>query len=514
MYEHKDSTYIMFLHERFFKRSIFRSLYDIVVKNLQNRGIVVVSINDIITFQNANPNKLSFNDNTYPDCNILYIHMFNGMYYGDNIFAKKKLEKEREMLLLLAGKLGVKQINYSTEIIETIFDKIKSKISVEDVNIGANVSKITKKSIGINGSETYINRGAPVYLLSDTIQQVDENIRSRLGSMESNIFSYDFYKKNPKLEAFVYKRFEFKMQKLDYTIEVADISDKSYEIKSFLMGCGVGFSYENNTHTTEKINYTFEFFDDKELRLELFEFMRRSKDKFINTREVYDNSDDKGLAVNYICDHVISEIQKYEFIDIDMTKYDKYKNSNGYVNLYKKFIEWKQKQLPGTFKGLSHNFVSSKQIDEWIDNTFNDSDIKEFKKISSDDNEILVQGIYKTNINKSSSEESPVSSESINFIDTTDDEKKEQPIDYSNDNEHIKKTQIKKYKPYIPRIFINELYTKPRKQLRKLKLTRNILFPREQVASSKIFLQTQQPSEQNQEIFDTQHNNSPNEQTI
>jgi hypothetical protein len=390
----------MFLHERFFKKSIFRSLYDIVVKNLQNRGIVVISINDIITFQNENPSKLSFNDNTYPDCNILYVHMFNGMYYGDNMFAKKKLEKEREMLLLLAGKLGVKQINYSTEIIETTFDKIKSKISVEDVNIGVGVSKVTKKSIGINGSETYINRGAPVYLLSDTIQQVDENIRSRLGSMESNIFSYDFYKKNPKLEAFVYKRFEFKMQKLDYTIEVEDTSDKSYEIKSFLMGCGVGFSYENNTHSTEKINYTFEFFDDKELRLELFEFMRRSKDKFINTREVYENSNNKDIAVNYICDHVISEIQKYIFIDIDITKYEKFKDENGYVNLYKKFIEWKQKQSSGTFKGVCHGFVSSKQIDEWIENTFNDSNIKEFKKISGYDNETLVQGIYKTNIKR------------------------------------------------------------------------------------------------------------------
>ena len=382
MYVHNNSTYMMFLHERFFKRSIFKSLYDIVVKNLENRGITVVSINSMIEFQKYNDiNKLSFNENLYPDCNVLYIHLFNGMYYADNIFAKKKTEKEREMLLLLAGKLGVKKITYSTEIIETSFDKLSSKIDVIDNSLGADVSKNTRKSNGISGSETYLNRGAPVYLLSENIQQVDENIKSRLGSMESNIFSYDFYKKNPKLEAFVYKRYEFKMQQLDYTIDVEDISDKSYEVKTFLMGCGVGFAYHNNTHTTEKINYTFEFFDDKELRLELFDFMRRSKDNFINVREVYDNASDKNLAINYICEFVVTEIEKYEFIDIDMTKFIKDKNDEGYVNLYKKFIEWKIKQSPGTFKGICSNFISSQQINEWIDNTLNDTNVKEFKRI-------------------------------------------------------------------------------------------------------------------------------------
>jgi hypothetical protein len=485
MYEHKNTTYIMFLHERFFKRSIFTSLYDIVVKNLQNRGITVVSINDIITYQNENSNKLSFNDNVYPDCNTLYIHMFNGIYYSDNLYSRKKLEKEREMLLLLAGKLGVKKITYNTEIIETIFDKIANKVAVHDVKIGMGVSKTTKKSDGIKGSEIYINRGAPVYLLSNTIQEVDENIRIRLGSMESKIFSYDFYKNNPKLEAFVYKRFEFKMQQLDYMIEVEDVSEKSYEVKSFLMGCGVGFSYENNTHTSEKINYTFEFFDDKELRLEFFEFMRRSKDKFINTREVYDNSDDKELAVNYICDHVISEIQKYNFIDMDMTKYEKFKDNDGYVNLYKKFIEWRQKQIAGTFEGICHGFVSSKQICEWIENTFNDNTIKDFKKINYDENEELVQGLNKMNINKSSSDESnsTSSSESINFIDSSDqcNKNSNEVINYSNDNEYNKRP-VKRFSPSHSKVFINELYTKPRKNLRLLR-NKNI-----NMISSKIFL--------------------------
>jgi hypothetical protein len=70
------------------------------------------------------------------------------------------------------------------------------------------------------------------------------------------------------------------MQKLEYTIEVEDVSDKSYEVKAFLMECGVGFAYENNTHMTEKINYKFEFFDDKELRIAFNTFVHMKKDDF------------------------------------------------------------------------------------------------------------------------------------------------------------------------------------------------------------------------------------------
>jgi hypothetical protein len=35
---------------------------------------------------------------------------------------------------------------------------------------------------------------------------------------------FDYYKNNPKLIAFVYKRYQYKMNKLEYTIEVEDIS--------------------------------------------------------------------------------------------------------------------------------------------------------------------------------------------------------------------------------------------------------------------------------------------------
>ena len=488
-YVHKDSTYMMFLHERFFKKSFFRSLYDIVVKNLQNRGIMVVSINSIIDYQNENTNNiLSFNDNKYPDCNVLYIHLFNGTYYSDNIYSNKKLEKEREMLLLLAGKLGVRKIEYSTEIIETTYEKVAASVKVHDVDVGTKFAKNTKKSNGTKGCEIYLNRGAPVYLYSKTIDNVDENIKNKFGSMESNIFSYEFYKKNYKLEAFVYKRFEFKMQQLDYTIEVEDISDKSFEIKSFLMGCGVGFAYENNVSHTEKINYKFEFFNDKELRLAFFEIEQRNKDEFINIREVYDNHADKNIAVNYIIDYVKKEIEIYEYME---------KDSDEFKNLYKLFSNWINYQSKGHFEGICHNFFSAHQIHEWIYNTFKTDNIINLRRNGSDNlskpysslsNHMLIQGIDVDRFYaKSSSEEEEINEDnnSIHFIDTSDDE-----------SENIKKPK----KTKKSKIFINELYTRPNKFKKVVSALKK--FSPKNLSPLKIFLNVKQKKPVDKPIID------------
>jgi hypothetical protein len=39
---------------------------------------------------------LTFDDNYFPNVNTLYINLFAGQYYNDNIYNKKKVEKERE----------------------------------------------------------------------------------------------------------------------------------------------------------------------------------------------------------------------------------------------------------------------------------------------------------------------------------------------------------------------------------------------------------------------------------
>lgn len=49
------------------------------------------------------------------------------------------------------------------------------------------------------------------------------------------------------------------MSSLEYTIEVDDISDKSFAIKSCFMDYGIGMNIDKSTSYTEKISYTFNF---------------------------------------------------------------------------------------------------------------------------------------------------------------------------------------------------------------------------------------------------------------
>ena len=72
----------------------------------------------------------------------------------------------------------------------------------------------------ISGNENYMNNGSPIYLLSKDIDQVENQLKN----INSNIFSFDFYKSNIKLQTFVYKRFDFNMLEMEYSIDVEDIS--------------------------------------------------------------------------------------------------------------------------------------------------------------------------------------------------------------------------------------------------------------------------------------------------
>jgi hypothetical protein len=164
--------------------------------------------------------------------------------------------------------------------------------------------------------------------------------------MKSNIFSYDYYKTNAKLEAFVYKRFVFKMERMDYTIDVEDISDKSFTVKSCFMNYGLGVGVDKNISYSEKINYSFEFFNDKELQIKLMEIARKEKDSFLIIREIYESSNNRDQAVIYISDYVKKQALELNYIE----NLKKFINDNGFNNYY----------------GLCHNFSTTSQIRDWL----------------------------------------------------------------------------------------------------------------------------------------------------
>ena len=338
--------------------------YKKFIKELENKGITVVSISDIIHYQNynkivknennttntTNTTKivLSFDDKMYPEVNCLYFNIYNGQYYNDTIYVKKKVEKEREMLLLLAGKLGVKELSYYSIITETTFSQIDGSVNIKGFENKIQYKKEIKEHNSINGCEVYQNRGAPVYLNSKTKDDLNKNIENSLGTMTSNIFSYDYYQTNAKLEAFVYKRFVFKMEKMEYTIDIEDISDKSFNVKACFMNYGLSVRVDKNISYSEKINYKFVFFNNKELQIKLMEITRRDTDEFLLIKEKYDDSQqkDKDQEVHYISDYVKKEALELNYINA----------LNNYIidNDFEKYYN------------VCHTFGSTSQIRDWL----------------------------------------------------------------------------------------------------------------------------------------------------
>ena len=492
MYIHNDSSCIIFLHDRFFKKKSFfsSSSYKKIIKELENKGITVASITDIINYQNSDSNSnsnsnsntldndntkdnkktvtfnnipeydikqefnntkelsvvtnslliepisitenenesesdrehlkipektslsafnnrrrigkynkkehdkffnnsvnstknekknekknsnqkqkqhkiltLSFDDKLYPEVNCLYFHLFEGQYYNDSIYIKRKVEKEREMLLLLAGKLGVKNLSYHTTTTETILSHVDASINVKGFDNHIQYTKNKLDHTTTSSEEFYQNRGATVYLNSKSREQLDYNIEKSLGTMKSKIFSYDYYKTNAKLEAFVYKRFVFKMEKMDYMIDVEDISEKSFIVKTCFMNYGLGVRVDKNISYSESIKYQFVFYTDKELRMELMKIARQDEDNFLIIREIYDSDKDKiDQSVHYISDYVKNEAYKLKYI----TNLQKYIIDVGFDKFY----------------GLCHQFNNSSQIRDWLytmDYEYNEKDKKKIE---------------------------------------------------------------------------------------------------------------------------------------
>ena len=234
-----------------------------IVKKLGNIGVAVYDFQ-----KDTSGLGLEFDDQKRPQINTLYVHLVEGKYYNDKLYTKKKFEMEREMILLLAGKLGVRELTYTCKTTETTMSGIRGGFFAKWFNANAkyNIETVTRN--GCSGKEIYLNRGAVAYMFSKNIVAVNDNILRKLGNIP-NIFSYKYYEDNPKLVAFVYKRFVYHMQEMDYTVDVEDISEKIFAVAVCFMENGLQLKVNQKTSITEHIHYHFEFFSDEELKTQI-----------------------------------------------------------------------------------------------------------------------------------------------------------------------------------------------------------------------------------------------------
>ena len=363
--------YIIFLPDRYLelKTSCFctQQYREKVVMDLENKGVTVRGRSGIRAFIDSGRRKM-FNNKHYPQLNTLYIRLSDGEYYTADLYGRKKLQKEQEILMLIAGKLGVSTIEYTIETFETTLRQVSVSAKVQDVDIGGGFKKSRVKKDTQTGKEVYLNRGAPVYCLSKSMAQVENNIRTRLTKLTCNLFSYDFYRNNPNLQSFVYKRFGLKMSEVEYTAESEDTLEMNFDVRMTLMSYGIGVEYNSHVGQTQKITYTLKFFNDTELRIKLGEVVRLHEDPFAIVFEEYGENQDKTIAIFSIMEYVKKYAKK--------VKYKVYSGEDviGENNYRAQLEAWINNGNMDKFAEICRSFTSSYHIKTWLRNTFrNDS---------------------------------------------------------------------------------------------------------------------------------------------
>jgi hypothetical protein len=362
------SKYIIFLPNRFNRPEqmnvgcLCAKIRRSILRDLNDKGITVCFRNNIRDYTTNATTTFKFNGDFFPKMNVLYVHLIGGEYYTDDIYTKKKTEKERDILFLLAAKLGVKTIQYKIAKVTHTMKKISIKAKIKQSTTQFKYSKSSKETKGEQGQETYINRGAPIYSLSDTIEQVEDNIKARFSSFDSNTFSYDFYETNSKLKTFVYKRFNFKMCSVEYTSDLEFDLDISFGVRETLLEYGIGVDYNEHDIICERITYNLDFYEDKELRLKLSEIFNFEQDPFSIVREVYDDDNNKDTAIYHITEYVRKYAKSCSL------SYFKKREPNKTLkdNYHERLNHWIKENTVETFETECHKFTSSFQIRTWF----------------------------------------------------------------------------------------------------------------------------------------------------
>lgn len=301
-----------------------------------------------------------FDDERYPKLNTLYIHLSDGDYYSDTLFSKRKTEREKDMLILLAARLGLKKITYKTITVETEMKRVRADATVAKNSVGITFAKTEAERVSESSSETYANHGSFIYCLSKTRADVTLGIESQFHGISHTIFSLDYYRSSPSLQAFVIKRFELKAVNMEYITQTENELDISFSVRATLMDYGLGFSLDKYVAQSERISCSMDFYSDKELRLALNMSKKVEQDPFYMIREAYDNEKDKDSAVFHITEYV----RKYATI-CSVTFKDR-KGLQTVENFKNRLSRWIKKNGNDAFKEACHEFTSSYQIRTWF----------------------------------------------------------------------------------------------------------------------------------------------------
>ena len=265
------------------------SKYVNLIEALTKNGIEIKKESDINDWLDENMNSehnenLTFDYENRPELNKLYIYLCGTLYFSAENYTRYRLNLEKDLLLLICGNLGAKEISVEEQRLNREEHSAKLNLNVENVNTEIENTKMSEDSSKNELKETY-SLDTKTLLFEKDRDTFETELFKKLQSISINYKEY--YNICSKLKIFACKRFDLRMNTYSYHLEQESKNEKIRTAKLLLSNYGLGISDTNSTIVNFSYNYNIIFYDNDELFFYNKLIDNTKKDIFVKLRREY-----------------------------------------------------------------------------------------------------------------------------------------------------------------------------------------------------------------------------------
>ena len=233
--------------------------------SFKNQGISVIKSSKIKGWKNKNKfNGIdsTFDYDTSPELNKLYIYLCGNLYFSDSNYTRYRLNLEKDLLLLICNYLGVKEINVDESRNNKTQTNMELSLDVSNVTTKLENSKMNEKNSKNDLKETY-SIDVKTLLFEKDRETFEKALFNKIGLL--NINYKEYYNICLKLKIFACKRFNLRMSTYTYHLEEEFKNSKIQTANLLLGNYGLGVSCNNSSVKSYSYNYNIVFYDNDEL---------------------------------------------------------------------------------------------------------------------------------------------------------------------------------------------------------------------------------------------------------
>lgn len=315
--------YIIFLPDIIvnLKKCFYKySKYSKLLKSLRKNGIKIIAESEINKWIEENNTKnsvnLLFDYESLPELNKLYIYLCGSLYFSDDNYSKFKFNLEKELLLLLCGYLGCKEVSIITNNKNVNENKIETNLELNNISENININNNKNYDFKDNIKEIYTLETKNLLFEKDK-NEFEKKLFENLENINRNFVEY--YKICLKLQIFTLKRFNLRMHRYSYKIDEEFKNEKMIQTKTLLCNYGLGLEFKNtnllmNSYTYDIIFYENDelfFYNDKNTKCDEDIFCKLRKNYEINKKIMIRDFDENwGGEPNAIFEEIIKFAEK------------------------------------------------------------------------------------------------------------------------------------------------------------------------------------------------------------